>query len=147
MRTRALALIAVLLFVLAACGSGEEATPTVGADEATPSAPADGPDLSDKEFDDLTGESTVEVQARDNNFVPPYIEISAGTEVDFSNRGRNQHNVLPVEDGAFKALETEDFQPGTSDAVTFSEPGVYPYYCSLHGTTTKGMVGAIRVLE
>ena len=147
MRTRALALIAVLLFVLAACGSGEEATPTVGADEATPSAPADGPDLSDKEFDDLTGEDAVEVQARDNNFVAPYIEISAGTEVTFTNRGRNQHNVLPVQDGAFKALETEDFQPGTSDTVSFSEPGVYPYYCSLHGTTTKGMVGAIRVLE
>ena len=107
MRTRALALTAVLLLLLAACGSGEAAEPTVGGGGEPKPAP-DGPDLSAEEFEDLTGESAVEVEARDNRFVAPYIEISAGTEVTFANKGRNQHNVLPVEDGAFASIESED---------------------------------------
>ena len=153
MRTRVLAattVAALLPFAVVACGDGEPAVPTVGTgsvSDAPDEAPADGPDLSGEEFTDLTGEAGVEVQARDNNFVDPYIEISAGTEVTFANKGRNQHNVLPVEDGAFQPLESEDFTPGTEGTVTFVEPGVYPYYCSLHGTTTKGMVGAVRVVE
>jgi plastocyanin len=51
-----------------------------------------------------------------------------------------------VEDGAFEPIEIADLQPGDASSITFDEPGEYPYYCSLHGTTTKGMVGAIRVL-
>ena len=30
---------------------------------------------------------------------------------------------------------------------TFSEPGVYHYYCSIHGTTTAGMVGSVTVAD
>ena len=76
----------------------------------------------------------------------PYIEVSAGTTVDFTNRGRNQHNVIPTVDGAFAEIPAEDFQPKDEGSITFTVPGDYAYYCSLHGTPTKGMIGAIRVL-
>ena len=48
---------------------------------------------------------------------------------------------------AFAEIPAEDFQPKDEDAITFTVPGDYAYYCSLHGTPDKGMIGAIRVLE
>lgn len=145
MRARSLALVAILALGIASCGSGEAADPpsSGGGDPK----PAGGVDLSDKDFEDLTAESDVEVQGRDNRFVAPYIEVKAGTPITFDNKGRNQHNVLPVEKGAFKPIDTAEFEPGESATLTLEKPGDYPYYCSLHGTKTKGMVGAIRVLE
>ncbi|MCZ7631783.1 MAG: plastocyanin/azurin family copper-binding protein [Microthrixaceae bacterium] len=94
-----------------------------------------------------TGESEVTVDAVDNNFKPKYIEISKGTAVNFVNEGRNVHNVLPVEEGAFKPIDADDFDPGDDGTITFDKTGDFPYYCSLHGTKTKGMIGGIRVVE
>jgi plastocyanin len=141
-----LALLCTAAFLLTACGDGEAAVPASDAVDTTVAPADDVVDLSDKEFEDLTGQSEVAVTARDNTFAPGYIEISVGTTVTFTNRGRNQHNVLPANEGAFEPIEVEDLEPGTSASLTFDEPGDYPYYCSLHGTKTKGMVGAIRVV-
>ena len=127
-----------------ACGSGEpvaNSTPTTTKPEK-----ADTLDLTDVSFEDLTGADTADVEARDNTYVAQFIEVDAGTTVTFTNKGRNQHNVVPAEDGAFASLDTEDFEPGESGSITFSEPGDYVYYCTLHGTKRKGMVGAVRVL-
>ena len=151
MPIRSLLIIAALTATTAittGCGSGESAAPISEAATVTTKAPGGaGPDLSAESFTDLTGESTVSVQARDNSFVKPYIEVSAGTVVEFTNKGRTQHNVIPVTDGAFAEIPTGDFEPKATDSITLTEPCDYAYYCSLHGTTTKGMVGAIRVLE
>lgn len=135
---------AALVAGLVACGSGEPAPQT----SPTTTAPkkAEGPDLSAVTFEDGTGQDAVTVQARDNTYVAQYLEIDAGTTVTFTNKGRNQHNVYPTVDGSFTTIDTDEFEPGESAEVTFSEPGDYPYYCTLHGTKRKGMVGAIRVV-
>ena len=52
--------------------------------------------------------------------------------------------MLPVE-GDDWGVEADDFTPGDDYSHRFTEPGTYAYYCSLHGTTTKGMVGTIVV--
>ncbi len=104
-------------------------------------------DISDEDFDDLTAESDVTVDAIDNTFKPQYIEIHAGTAVTFRNDGRNDHNVLPADEGDFAPIDTAEFAPGDEGVVTFDEPGDYAYYCSLHGSTTKGMIGGVRVVE
>lgn len=143
-----LAASAVALLLLVGCGSDsdEKSGPSNGS--STTAAGTDkGPDLGGADWVDMTGEADVKVQARDNIFVKPYIEVKAGTTVTFTNRGRNQHNVLAVPEGKFATIEAEDLEPGASQEVTFQAPGDYPYYCSLHGTSTKGMVGAIRVVE
>lgn len=132
-----LVLVAVPALLVAACGN----------DGGSSSATTEAPSVPEENLDDQTGRDAVVVQARDNTFLSQDVLISAGTEVTFENRGRNPHNVLPVEDGAFPAVETEDFQPGDEAAITFDEPGEYPYYCSLHGTETGGMVGTIVVRE
>jgi plastocyanin len=96
--------------------------------------------------DDVTLVEDVEapVQALDNTFRPEALEVAAGTEVVWDNGGRNDHNVLPVEGEAW-GVEAADFEPGATYRHRFTEPGTYAYYCSLHGTTTKGMVGSIVV--
>jgi len=86
----------------------------------------------------------VEVSSIDNTFRPETIEVEAGTEIVWTNDGRNDHNVLPVE-GDEWGVEAEDFAPDDEYRHRFTEPGTYPYYCSLHGTTTKGMVGTVVV--
>ena len=106
-----------------------------------------GVDLSKAEFDDLTAEAEPVVDAVDNLFKPPYITVKAGTTVTFRNDGRNSHNVYPAAEGDFEPLDTESFEPGTESTITFDEAGDFAYYCTLHGTTTKGMVGAIRVVQ
>ena len=125
--------LAVAVLAVAGCGDG--------------SSGSGGVDLSSTRFTDMTGQDEVVVEGLDNSFRPRYIEVKAGTAVTFRNDGRNPHNVLAVEKGAFEDIETQDFKPTDEGTITFDEPGDVPYYCSLHGTKTKGMTGAVRVVE
>jgi len=87
---------------------------------------------------------TEDVGVLDNTFRPEEASVAAGTEVVWENGGRNDHNVLPVE-GDDWGVEADAFAPGDVYRHRFTEPGTYAYYCSLHGTTTNGMVGTIVV--
>lgn len=87
---------------------------------------------------------SIDVQAIDNTFRPEEVEVAAGTEVVWVNDGRNEHNVLPVEGDGW-GVEAAAFAPGDEYSHRFTAPGTYGYYCSLHGTTTKGMIGTIVV--
>ena len=111
-------------------GESTSSVATIAA-EATPTFPPNG--------------TTVEVRALDNSFVAPVVEIDAGTEVRWVNGGRNDHNVLPVDDGLAWGVERDEFAPTEDYAHVFDQPGVYPYYCSIHGTKEAGMVGAVVV--
>lgn len=90
---------------------------------------------------------TVDVRSLDNSFIPQAIEIEAGTEVNWINGGRNDHNVLPVDESLEWGVDRDTFVPGTEYAHVFDTPGVYPYYCSIHGTAEVGMVGTVIVTE
>ena len=87
----------------------------------------------------------VEVEAIDHSFVPEAAQVAAGTEVTFVNAGRNSHNVVPEDEDAEWAVDTEEFQPGDSSSFTFDEPGTYRFYCSIHGTIDTGMPGVLVV--
>ena len=88
---------------------------------------------------------TVDVRSLDNSFIQETIEIDAGTEVNWINGGRNDHNILPVDESLTWGMDRETFVPGTEYAHVFDTPGVYPYYCSIHGTAEVGMIGAVIV--
>ncbi len=136
---------AMVAVVLVGCGSGEPDSSGAGSPTTKPLAAA--VDLSKADFEDRSSEPKPEVDAVDNLFKPPYIIVKAGSTVTFRNDGRNSHNVYPAVEGDFDPLDTDSFEPGTEATITFDEAGDFPYYCTLHGTTTKGMVGAIRVVE
>ena len=116
----------------AACGGDDE---SAGGDA--------GLSTSDGSSDESVPEDVVVIDT-DNSFRPENIEVPAGTEVVWTNKGRNEHNVLHVE-GDDWGVEVDDFQPGASYSHTFDEAGVYRYYCSIHGTTDAGMIGTIVV--
>lgn len=87
------------------------------------------------------------VDAEDNVFVPPHLQIKAGTQVTFSNGGHNQHDVTATDPSKFDfSIVQAKFNPGESATFTFAKPGTYFYYCSLHATATAGsMRGVITV--
>jgi plastocyanin len=102
----------------------------------------------------------ITIQALDNSFRPFDFEIAAGTEVIFDNRGRNDHNILPdtiKDDAGLTALlatdtsptawgvASPDFVPGDTYSHLFNVPGVYNYYCSIHGAPGAGMFGTLVV--
>lgn len=103
---------------------------------------------------------TTSVIVLDNSFRPIDVEISAGTEVVFENRGRNEHNILPdsIKNDAALAelLKTDtspaawgvmsvDFAPEGTYSHVFTVPGTYTFYCSIHGAPGAGMYGSIVV--
>lgn len=132
LRRRAAGFVALTaLAVLGACGSDSDPAHTVGETEATNTVAPNG--------------ESVTVQVLDNSFRPETIEISAGTEVVFDNRGRNDHNVLPADESQGWGVQAEGFKPGDTYAHVFSSPGEYRYFCSIHGTADAGMVGIVIV--
>lgn len=140
-------LILALLLVLPACSGGDDGDGESGGEADGSNGDEQSLEVDDSEFVDHTGEATLKVDAADNTFEPPFVEISPGTEVTWENVGRNEHNVTPVEDGSFEGVDTEQFAPGGSYAYTFEEPGDYAYYCTIHGTPTRGQRGVIRLVE
>jgi len=134
----------MVVVVLTACASGSsDAAAGSGGDDPTAGLDA----VPDSEYEDLTGEASITIDARDNTFEAQYVTVSPGTKVEFDNVGRNPHNVIAVVKGAFEDVPTDELQPGDVAVRTFDEPGEYPYYCSLHGTKNKGMTGRIRVAD
>jgi plastocyanin len=89
---------------------------------------------------------TVTISARDNSFVPQNVTVTAGTKLVWNNDGRNDHNIVPDGNTPF-GVETSAFGPKATYAYVADKPGTYPYYCSIHGTSTKGMIGTVQVVE
>jgi plastocyanin len=109
-----------------------------------PPAPADDIARPDDRIVDRRGEDRVEIAIRDNVYEPRWVRVDPCTEVIFTNRGANTHNVLPAADGAFPAIDTEALLDGPQ-ALVLAAPGDYPFYCSIHGTATLGQTGYLVV--
>jgi plastocyanin len=68
------------------------------------------------------------VQIKNFAFVPAALSVPAGTTVTWINADEDPHNVTAV-DKSFhsSAMDTDDRY-----SFTFSKPGDYAYFCSLH---------------
>jgi plastocyanin len=88
----------------------------------------------------------VSVIALDNNFRPQAVTAKVGDTIEFTNRGKNDHDILPASGREWGVL-IEGFRPRDVYSYVFTKPGVYAYYCSIHGTNRAGMVGTITVTE
>ncbi len=109
---------------------------------------ADEPDTGDSGSPVVSVEPTgevVDVRALDNSFIAEEIEVTAGTEVRWENRGRNDHDVVPVDDTQDWGVALADFTPGDSYSHVFTTTGTYRYYCTIHGTADFGMIGVVVV--
>ena len=97
---------------------------------------------------DRTGLPAVDIDIRDNVFEQRVIVVTAGTEITWTNQGRNEHNVRPAVVGAFESISAAALAvKGDAASLVFTEPGDYPYFCSLHGTATNGQTGRVIVVS
>jgi plastocyanin len=80
--------------------------------------------------------STVDVKIDNFSFSPATITIAAGTTVKWTNRDDIPHTVVN-DDQKFqsKALDTDE-----SYSYTFTKPGTYPYFCSVHPKMTGKVI-------
>ena len=77
-----------------------------------------------------------EVKIDNFTFSPPSLTVKAGTTVTWRNEDDIPHTVTsPKRVFKSKALDTDD-----SFAFTFTAPGVYEYFCSLHPRMTGTVV-------
>ena len=83
------------------------------------------------------------VSAIDNEFSPKELHIKAGQTVTWVNNGQTAHTVT-ADDNSYDS--SPSFTPGTQFTHTYTKPGRYPYYCTLHGGPGGvGMAGVIVV--
>jgi plastocyanin len=71
-----------------------------------------------------------EVKIDNFSFSPTTLTIVAGTAVTWTNQDDIPHTVVSTDEPRLfksKALDT-----GDKFSFTFSKPGTYPYFCSLH---------------
>lgn len=79
-----------------------------------------------------SGQTELSLGMYDNFFSSDVLRIPAAGTVDFVNEGKSPHNATAVE-GAWATRELVG--PGERAAITVDEPGVYDFYCTLHGET------------
>jgi plastocyanin/uncharacterized membrane protein YozB (DUF420 family) len=68
------------------------------------------------------------------------LEVPAGSTVTWTNTGNADHSAT-ADDGSW---DTGLFGPGEQASITFDTPGVYSYYCILHGAA--GGIGMSAVI-
>ena len=92
--------------------------------------------------DAITVEVGVEANGNYYGFGPPAAWVDPETTVTWEWTGRgNAHNVVAEDDSYSSGSAVAE--AGTTYERTFSEPGIYKYYCSPH--ELNGMKGAIVV--
>jgi plastocyanin len=78
-----------------------------------------------------------EVKIDNFTFAPVTLTVTAGTTVKWINRDDIPHTVVSEDKSTFKskALDTDD-----SFSYTFTKPGTYTYFCSIHPKMTAKVV-------
>ena len=85
----------------------------------------------------------VTINMLDDFFGRDLTRVPIDTSVRFVNDGRNPHNAVDAK-GAWKT--PVDMKRGDAKLVRFSQPGVYRFYCTFHGTANgKGMAATLVV--
>jgi plastocyanin len=90
--------------------------------------------------------NSVQIQLRTdggNRFEPANVTIPVGTTVTWTWVG-GFHDVTSAGNPTFASSGQPVSAPNTF-SQTFSSPGTYVYYCSVHGSPTSGMRGTIVV--
>ena len=80
-----------------------------------------------------------EVKIDNFSFGPAALTISVGSTVTWTNRDDIPHTVVSSDDP--KAFKSKVMDTDEKFSFTFSNPGTYPYFCSVH----PKMVGKVVV--
>src|SRR5579862_616476 len=85
---------------------------------------------------DQPASPNAEVKIDNFSFTPATLTVTVGTTVTWTNRDDIPHTVVST-DGVFqsKVRDTDE-----KFSYTFTRPGTYPYYCSVHPKMTGKIV-------
>jgi plastocyanin len=70
-----------------------------------------------------------EIEIADFQFGPADAVVPVGTEVVWLNNDTDVHSIISTGD---LFASSDNFDPGESYAVTFTDPGTYAYTCGVH---------------
>ena len=79
---------------------------------------------------------TVEIKIDNFSFAPGTVTVAAGTRVTWTNHDDIPHTAVST-DGVFKSkvMDTDE-----KFSYTFTTPGTFPYFCSIHPKMTGTIV-------
>jgi plastocyanin len=83
----------------------------------------------------VRAEDSVAVKIGNFTFGPQELKVKAGTTVMWTNEDDIPHTVVSPNNFRSKALDSED-----KFSFTFTTPGTYKYFCSLHPHMTGTIV-------
>ena len=73
-------------------------------------------------------ETVAEVKIDNFSFTPATLTVAAGTTVTWTNHDDIPHNVVSDD----KSIKSKTLDTDEKFAFTFSKPGTYSYFCSIH---------------
>jgi plastocyanin len=90
-----------------------------------------------EEAQQKAGGGAPQVKIDNFTFAPGDLTVAAGTTVQWVNRDDIPHTVVSEDKSTFKSkpLDTDD-----NYSYTFSKPGTYTYFCSIHPKMTGKVV-------
>jgi len=84
----------------------------------------------------MVRQDTVTAAVQDFVFQPARLEVAAGTTIVWTNGGQVTHTVS-AQDGSF---DSGPIEPGERRAITFAQPGTFPFRCTPHPFMTGTVV-------
>jgi len=82
--------------------------------------------------------STMEVKIDNFSFAPATLTVPVGTTVTWTNRDDIPHTVVSTDDP--KAFKSKVLDTDEKFSFTFSKPGTFPYFCSVHPKMTGKVI-------
>src|SRR4029077_5866988 len=82
--------------------------------------------------------STMEVKIDNLRFGPATLTVPVGTTVTWINRDDIPHTVVSTDDS--KTFKSKVLDTDEKFSFTFSKPGTYPYFCSVHPKMTAKVI-------
>jgi plastocyanin len=92
---------------------------------------------------DATDKTAVTVNIDDFIFKTTYLKIKKGTKVTWVNEGQISHNVTSAASSPKKGLTSDLLSGGQSYEFSFSETGVYEYFCTPHPSQMRGVITVV----
>jgi plastocyanin len=138
MRHRALVgLVVGAVMLLAACSSsGATAAPSAAAPSAAASTAASAPAAGGgAACSQSASAGQVAVTIKDFAFGPADIQAKVGDVITFTNNDSAPHTAS-LDDGS---CSTGTISPNSSDGLTFTAAGTYPFHCKIH-SSMKGTI-------
>lgn len=121
-------IVLAITLITAGCGLIVIAEPPGAAGQEAQTAQLEGVKV-------VRGGEKLEISMKDNKFDPANAEVKTGTVITFINNDSVIHHVK----AEAEAFESGDLEPGQKWTTVISNPGEYPYSCSLH-PEMKGII-------